>query len=152
MKSRNIFIHNVRSRKAFTLVEMLIALGMIAFIAAMGLWASMDVYRGYSYRSEVKTLVSTLQKARLASMINVNGAPHGVHIASNQYTIFQGVDYASRDTTFDTVITPSPSVTITSADVVFEQLSGDASNQTITISNGARSNDIVINDEGQINY
>ncbi|MBI3589350.1 MAG: prepilin-type N-terminal cleavage/methylation domain-containing protein [Candidatus Liptonbacteria bacterium] len=141
----------------FTMIEIVMVVAIVAFLAGLGLWVGMDVYRSYSYRSERSTFVSALQKARLESMVNINEVKHGVHIEPNEYVIFQGSAYVSADP-FNQVIIPSGAVTLAGnpalpRDVVFDQLSGvTASVGTLTISDGVRSTVISINNEGQISW
>lgn len=142
------------------MIEIILVIAIVGVLATIGLWTSMDSYRGYSYRSERDNLVSALQKARMDSMTNINAAQHGVHLTASNYTVFQGTDYASRNPSFDRVITPSGAITLSGSpalprDVVFDQLSGSvaaAMAGTITITDGARSTAITINNEGHISW
>ncbi|TSC82284.1 MAG: Uncharacterized protein G01um101420_448 [Parcubacteria group bacterium Gr01-1014_20] len=154
-------IHNskfsIQGRGGFTLIEIIVVITIVVILAGLGLWVGMDAYRGYSYRSERDVLVSVLQKARLASMVNINEAKHGVHVESNRYTVFQGETYLTRDANFDQIITPGGAVWLDSPfplpqDVIFDQLSGVSSPITLTITDSIKSSDIQINNEGQISW
>lgn len=154
MKSHNTYIHK-KENAGFTIVEVIIAITIIVILGSVGLWLSMDAYRGYTYRSERSNLVSALYKARIASMTNINEVKHGVHIDSiaKTYTIFQGNDYASRDQSFDQVIYPSGPVSFSGmADVIFDQLSGNTTAGTLTITDSIRTTVISVNNEGQVNW
>ena len=126
----------------------------------------MDSYRGHSFRSERDVLVSVLQKARSQAVSNMcfgagctDGKQHGVHIESNQYTIFQGATWAARDPAVDEV-TAIQSKTITAVgftDVVFAELSGTAAftpagatSTTLTDTAGKDTSIISITPEGRI--
>src|SRR5690348_2888046 len=150
----------------FTLIEILVVLTIFIFLAGLGLFLSLDSYRGSSFRSERDTAVSMLQKARSQAMNNiclggscVNGLAHGVHFTASQYVIFQGGIYNSGDTTNQA--TPvNNSVTITDAsgnppaDIIFNQLDGSTSSAaTVRVSdNQGHSSDILVNTEGQISW
>ena len=89
--------------KGFTLIEVLIAIGIIFFLGGMGLFLSMDFYRTFSFRSDNNTVVSILHKARMQALSNIDlndagGKDHGVHYdaVTHQMTIFEGSSYGSE--------------------------------------------------------
>jgi len=95
---------NISTRNGFTLVEIILVLGLLTMLGGFGLFISMDFYRSYSLRASRNTLISTLHKARSQAISNIDQAPHGIRIESNQYTVFEGPTYASRTATLDEVI------------------------------------------------
>lgn len=114
-------------------MEVLIVLGILSIIFAITAFISFDTYRGSTFRNERDTIIGTLQRARSQSINNVclgtctNSRAHGVHFTNTQYTLFQGLSYASRDTAYDEVKTVNPGIGLSGAtDVMFAQLSGDA--------------------------
>lgn len=119
--------------KGFTLIEVLTVLGLFTLLAGLGLFASMDLYRGSSFHSERDLLVALLQHARAQAVNNIcrgmctDGVAHGVKIGSGNYIVFQGSSYASRDATQDQTFATSPLVTSSGdTEVVFAQLTGVA--------------------------
>ncbi|PJC65463.1 MAG: hypothetical protein CO020_00525 [Candidatus Colwellbacteria bacterium CG_4_9_14_0_2_um_filter_50_12] len=141
-------------QKGFTLLEIIIVVALFAILAALGLFIGLDLYRGYALASERSTVVNILEKARSQSVNNINQTPHGVHFTGSAYVIFQGASYASRDQSYDEVITSAPGVTAGGVtETVFTQLEGSA-NPTgeVTVSNGLKSMTISINNEGRINW
>lgn len=154
MKLRNTFILNFTGKKGFTIIEVIIAIAIITILGSIGLWVSMDAYRGYSYRSERNNFISALEKARIASMVNINEAKHGVHVdtIAKTYTIFQGNIYNAADPLNQVITASGPVIFSGTTDVVFDQLSGMTTAGTITISDGIRSTVISLNNEGQISW
>lgn len=162
------------NNKGFTLVEVLIVIGLLIMVFAFGLFISFDFYRSYSFYAESDVIVSILQKARNQSLNNINQARHGVYfdISSDdlKYVIFecdsenhpQCTDYNERDESKDLVIESSYGMSITpesSFSVVFEQLSGSCASPNclsdpliITLSDGRREYEITINNEGAISW
>ncbi len=154
MKSPNIFTHNT----GFTLVEVILVIGILTMLGGFGLFISMDFYRGYSLRASRNTLVSTLHRARSQSLSNIDQSPHGVRIEKTQYTIFEGPTYASRSAALDEVIGAEPTVTISASstlpiDIIFAQLDGSvAASNTVAVGNGVKTYTISINNEGTIDW
>ena len=152
-------------RMGFTLLEILVVLGIFSILGALGLIASMDMYRGFAFRNDRDMLVNLLEKARNESINNIcisasctGGQPHGVRVAANQYVIFQGPSYALRDTTADEfVATQYRALTIGAgslSEVVFKQLNGDvATAGTITLLDGMGHASVVsMSGEGRISW
>lgn len=166
----------VKNGAGFTLIEVLIVIGIFALVAGIALFVSMDSFRGYGFRSERDALVGILQKARSQAISNVclgacggnDGEKHGVHfdLAGKKYVIFQTTaNYTTgRDASADQVVpinndavsfTPSPP-----PDIIFNQLTGEASDQTaapcapanctIILTQGLSTAAIQINGEGRI--
>jgi len=151
----NILISDNYSKKGFTLLEILVVFGILMILTSFGLFLSMDFFRGYTFNYEKNILIGVLQKARSESMANINQAPHGFYWDGDNYIIFQGEDYSTRDASFDEVFPASKNISISgvpSAGVVFEQLSGDSSPFDIIISDNIKSATISINKEGRINW
>lgn len=149
-------LHKTCIPNGFTLIEVIVVLGIFAILSTMGLLVSMDSYRSYSFRSEQTVVLSLLQKARNQSMANINQKPHGVYIdqVGVQYTLFQGADYSHRDTAQDIVFPGNASYVLGGVpEVDFTQLTGNpATAGNITIDDHIHPLvTISVNSEGQIN-
>ena len=111
-------------------MEMLIVIGIIAMLVWLALFLDLSAYRGDAFRAERNALVIALQKARADSLNNINQAPHGVAVypgGYEGYVAFQGVDYATRDVSYDQKFPASYSVLFDAGsleEIIFEQLSG----------------------------
>ena len=115
--------------------EIIIVLALVGIIASFGLFVSMDFYRSYVFRSERSVIISTLEKARIQSMTNINQAPHGVHYdgVNKDYVLFEGPTFNQGAAT-NMIIEGNNSVSVAGfSDVVFEQLSGDANAVSVTL-------------------
>lgn len=150
----------VSSQRGFTFFEMLVVMGIFAIAGAFALFVSMDAFRTSSFRSDRNTLVAALQHARSQAMNNVclgsgcaDGKPHGVHVQSGKYTVFQGSAYNPADAqnaAFDsrTLVVKNPAT----LDVVFSPLTGAATAASITLTEAGKSSVITIGTEGQISW
>lgn len=151
--------------KGFTLIEVLIAIGIIFFLGGMGLFLSMDFYRTFSFRSDNNTVVSILHKARMQALSNIDlndagGKDHGVHYdaVTHQMTIFEGSSYGSEPAQDEDIRIDSNLIITWPGDIVFKQLTGclntncDSPTQVITVVNNGQTSNISINNEGSIDY
>ena len=140
--------------RGFTLIEVVITVGLIAIIASLGMFLSFDFYRGFAFLSEQKTIISILQKARNSAMSNINEKPHGVHFEPSCYIVFEGIyDGSGCDDTTHEVIIVQPTMSIVPPlppDVIFGQLGANASATAFTLTNGLKSATISIAENGRI--
>jgi len=143
----------VKTGAGFTLIEILAVIGILAVLGTFGYLVTIDFYKSYAFNAERNAIVAILQKARSQSLANINQFPHGVHFDSDQYVIFQGSVYDSGNS-FNQKIPAAFGITHSGIiDVVFAQLSGDASpGGNLILSDGKRLTTISINNEGRINW
>jgi len=138
----------------FTLIEILIAIGILTIILSFGYLISFDFYKNYALQSEKDLLVSILRKARSQALNNVGAAPHGVYIDNASYTIFYGNSYVSRDSQYDENIKKAPGINLSGLnEIVFAPLTATSTaSGTIVLNNGTGSFSIDVNYEGRINW
>jgi prepilin-type N-terminal cleavage/methylation domain-containing protein len=160
--------NNIKNKRAglhvqagFTLMEIMIVIGLIAVVMSMSLFMDINGYRGDAFRSEEDTLGTALQTARSDALNNIDEKRHGVAIhpgGYDGYVIFEGDNYASRDVSKDESTKSSYNVSFTPttpSEVVFDQLTGDANyDGDITLMDPQRNMtaNISINHEGKISW
>jgi len=161
MASPKIFTVN-HTQRAFTLLEVLVVIGLFTSIAAISLFIDLNSYRGDAFRAE-KTMIGTLlQKARADALNNIDQDPHGVAFFPpdhpTSYVIFSGTSYSASLPASREVFDSSYQIQISPAsptEVVFQQLSGaTAFGGDITLTDPARgmTQAITINQEGLISW
>lgn len=153
----------------FTLLEIIVSIAILALIASLGLFISLDFFKNYSLRSEQNVIVSLLQNARSQSLNNIDQVRHGMHFESIplRYILFecpaltpQCGSYIANSSDLTTHFSYNISITnpVLPFDVIFDQLSGDCINCSspvnINISdiNGVKNYIITINSEGRIDW
>lgn len=140
----------------FTLMEIIMVIGLITGLGLMGLAAGVDAHQRRLFRADVDALATLLQKARSSAINNVGGASHGVYVCDPaNFVLFRGAAYGALRA-HDLNVQKSKAVVITSCpgmrEIVFSALSGAASGGVITASDGVRNTAITINHEGGINW
>ena len=156
MQLLNNCIHSKLSqaKNGFTLIEILISVGILGVIFGASLFASLDLYRSYLFISQRNTLITMLEKARAQSQNGINGNAHGVEITPSNFILFSGESYGTRDTSLD-VIFPVDDVIEKSgsSEVVFSAIDAnvDAMHE-IVLSDSKNSINFRINSEGGIDW
>lgn len=147
-------------RFGFTFIEVLVVLAMLAIIASITLFFSLNFYQRELLASERSLLISILQTARAKAMQNVAGMPHGVAINpanTHQYVVFVADSYEKAEKSTSLIIPYSPNIQFASSTpetIIFSQLSGQANYEGMIILKGGflsgSSTIITINYEGAI--
>ncbi len=153
----------MRNRKnsltGFTLIEVLVVLGIVTMIIRATLMFDVNSFRGEAFRGERNTLVVALQTARADALNNINQQKHGVKINPSGfkgYVIFEGNTFASSDTSLHNEIPSLYTIELAPGspdEIVFSQLSGNADfDGEIVLKDPERAltTNIVINHEGKI--
>ena len=121
MRLPSIYNLGKTANNGFTIVEIMIALGILLIIISLGFFLSMDLYRSYAFRSEQSTVLSILHRARTRALSNINQSPHGVHFQADKYVIFEGPSYASSSGNEDFPASGAVSHTPVSTDIIFDE-------------------------------
>ncbi len=138
------------------MIEILVVAGIFILISSLGLFMTLDTFRGTYFRSERDIVVALLQKARSESMNNIDQSMHGFcfYTVTNTYVIFEGTSCISPLAIKE--LTPAGSgVTFTpslpAAGIVFTQLSGTSTPVwSGTIGQNNKTSTLSINSEGTI--
>lgn len=139
--------------RGFTLFEILISLGILAVIVAAALPSLTNVYFGFQLTPERDNLIGVLRKAQSLAFTNQNQSPYGIYLLENQYVVFKGSSYATRDPAFDEKFAKPSGITISGlSEIVFTPLSGVPDRTgAFDLTNGRQTLSIQINEEGTIN-
>lgn len=166
MASHNTLIRNKewlqwRFCAGFTMFEVLLVMVIMMLLLGLGIFMSIDAYRGYLSHSDQNILVSILSRARSHALTNYYSSPWGVCYddTAKDYVLFRGDSFADAITKETTAANPTVVVIslpagflCSSGGVVFSQLTGTTTAVIITETQGARVETTSINYEGTISW
>ncbi len=148
-------------KSGFTLVEMVIVVGILSILFGISLLFNVSDYQGTAFRAEKSTIVTLLQTARGNAMNNFGEVSHGLALhpvdRPDSYVLFKGTHY-DKNAASNVVVTENYPVTFGGGaplEVVFHQLSGDTDWQgNITLTDPRRNftSIVSVNGEGRINW
>ncbi len=128
-------------KKGFTLLELIIAMAILAVISVIVLSTLQSFNNNQALDKDTQAVVAYLDEAKNKTIASKNAAQYGVRMASSSVTLFKGSSYNAADTenqtyTFNSVILINTlSLQGGGSDVVFMRLTGETSqNGTITLS------------------
>ncbi len=153
MKSPKGYGHNHNTTYGFTLLEMLVVMGVVSVLFAMSAIAGIDTIARSTVASERDLLVSLLETARMQALANIHESPHGVHVSAATFVVFEGASFDPSDPLNRSVPRETAVSVSGSDDIIFEQLSGDVTDEGVmTLSDSQSSMSIDINDNGRIEW
>lgn len=122
-----IMIQTVKTKKAFTLIEILLALGIIIFITTLSFAWFPSLIKKERVNKEMDALVSLLEQARSRTLSAKNASQYGVRTETDQIIFFEGSVYSAG--AIDNVIHEMDSGVIISMGaqqtLIFEKITGD---------------------------
>lgn len=142
-------------KKGFTLIEVLIVVGIAAGIFALSAPYSLNFYHTQLINDAQSNIVDALQRARHNAVLQKNDSKFGVKLSdsSHNYTIFQGNTYDTRVTAQDETVPVISDITLTTglSEVVFNKLTGvPSATGTINLVYGSLARGILITESGSI--
>ncbi|MEK7657952.1 MAG: prepilin-type N-terminal cleavage/methylation domain-containing protein [Patescibacteria group bacterium] len=149
--------------KAFTLIELLIVVAIMAILAAVGSVNLFNFRAQNNLNLTVNEIISLLRNAQNRSITQENGSNWGVHLEnpSNQddfYALFQGAVYSSGNTVLRANLRPTVQFNDPSSgaskDIIFNSISGLPFASTTVIislkSDSSKIKTITVNANGRI--
>ena len=88
-------------RQAFTLIELLIVIGIMLILAAVVAPIYGNLQVSGQLNENTSQIIQTLRIARERSIARLNNASHGVYFQADRYTLHQGTSYVLRESEYD---------------------------------------------------
>lgn len=128
-----------RTSRAFTLIEVLFAVAILAIISAMGISALREFGRSHALTAATEAVTAGLTEARAKTLASEGGQRFGVHFEESGAILFTE-SYVVGAPTNRSILSSENRVRITNinlaggGDAVFEKISGETTNfGTITL-------------------
>jgi prepilin-type N-terminal cleavage/methylation domain-containing protein len=145
----------MRNEQGFTLIEMLLSVGLISVIVGI----SLPIYASFQTRNDLEittqTIASMFRRAQTYARGTSGDSQWGVAVQTGSATLFKGATFASRDATYDETTSISPATNISGlGEVIFAKLTA-APSTTGSITLTSNTNDtrtITINGKGMVDY
>lgn len=140
--------------KAYTLIEILLVVGLIGLITAI----SLPVINDSQYRSELESAIQTTTRALRTAQVNARAisgnSAWGVYLQGDVIVLFRGSSYAGRDPSYDTEYDFADNLTISGiSEVVFSVFQGlPSATGNINFSVVGKTGQININTKGVLTY
>ncbi|MDD4625423.1 MAG: prepilin-type N-terminal cleavage/methylation domain-containing protein [Candidatus Pacebacteria bacterium] len=147
-----------KSKKGFSLTEVVIVLGIFMIIAGSSFPLMMNFYKSKQIKSVSEGLVQAFRKAQMKAITGEEDSAFGVKISESQYTVFKGSAYSDRDQAFDEIAGFPQDLLVEFSEsdlseIYFSRIRGIPSvTGTIDLSVGNKTERITINDIGRINF
>jgi prepilin-type N-terminal cleavage/methylation domain-containing protein len=135
-KSSDLQTSGFRPRRGFTLIEFLIIIAILVILIAITIPALRLFERGARLTNSTEEIINTLRLAQDKTLASEEESSWGVYFSTSttadQYTLFKGSSYSTRDASFDKIQRLSQTIEIYEinlagqSEVVFDRVSGRA--------------------------
>ena len=110
---------------SFTLVEILIVVGIIAILASFSFSVGLNFYKSQQLETQAQEILQTLRRAQSKAMSIELDSTFGVYLTDDNYTLFKGTSYATRDVQYDEVFDLPQIINVSGlSEVVFSKVEG----------------------------
>ena len=139
--------------RAFTLLELLFVVAIIVFLVLLIIPLGLNFYKSQQLDTHTRQIIQTLRRAQLSAMSVEEDSSFGVYLTNDNYTLFRGSSYVTREIQYDEVFDLPQIVNISGfSEVVFSKLDGlSSATGQIILTNNIKTNAIDINKMGRVN-
>ncbi len=136
-KKSDFKMKNLKFKKGFTIVELLAVIGILIILTSITIPAFHHFQRESNLQNSTEEIINTLRLAQNKTLASEGAAQYGLYFDNtstpHQYILFKGVDFASRDDSFDKINKIPQDVEIyeinlAGNETVFERITGNTLN------------------------
>jgi len=107
MKILNLKSKILNRERGFTLFEIIIVISILTVLAVISVTDFVAFQKKTDLNNSLQEVVSILRVAQNKTLASENSGQYGVYLntvtSPNQYTLFKGISYASRDVSYDKI-------------------------------------------------
>lgn len=143
---------------AFTLVEMLVFLGILLIISGFAVVLSLPQLAAIKGEGSVKELSSAIFTQQQSAFSGLSGKAYGIRFNTNSYDLFVGESWAARESSENFTITTGGEITAISlnngsSEIVFATESFFPNTDgEIIVTEGSQQFAVLVNNQGLIDY
>ena len=153
-KKNFIHFHSQKVKEGFTVVEIMLVLGLVAVLASVLTPITLNFYRSEQLDAHTGAVVQALRRAQIQSMNLEDDSSFGVRFDFGEYVLFKGVSYLKREQDYDEIFKLPQGFSLDGlSEVVFSKIRGipsDAGEIVLTIATQRAV--ISINEMGVVHY
>lgn len=139
----------------FTLLEILLVIGIISILLVFIVPVSLDFYKSQQLEVQTQSVIQTLRRAQSKAIAIELDSSFGIHFGVSNYTLFKGGSYfeSGRDLQYDEIFDLPELINLTGLpEVVFSKFEGKPNvTGNIILSSDSDIKTININQVGRIN-
>ncbi|TSC75288.1 MAG: Uncharacterized protein G01um101430_495 [Parcubacteria group bacterium Gr01-1014_30] len=141
------------NQPGFTLFEILLAVAILAILISITIPLGLDFYKSQQLEANTQGILQTLRRAQSKAMSAELDFPWGVYLTNDNYILFRGSSYASRDSQYDEVFDLPLTISLSGiSEIVFSKLEGRPNvTGDIILSSSLDVMTININEAGRVN-
>lgn len=153
-KKKNLYLEN--ANKGFTLIEIILALSVMAILMVSVSTVLYGFYRRLTLRTSADEVKSAVLKSQVSAVSISNNDFHGIHFDNDKYVIFKGDVYNPADPENEIGSLPVgvnvTNITLDANDnVIFDKLTGEPSiTGSLKLVSGSNEITFTINSEGTV--
>lgn len=140
--------------RGFNLIEIFLIIITIFILFALILPLGFNFYERQQLQAHSQQILQTLRRAQLKAMAGEAESSFGIYITNDNYTLFKGNSYATRDSQYDEVFVLPQIITVQNPpkEIAFSKLKGKPNLiGDIIINSDGSTQTISINEIGRIN-
>jgi len=109
----------------FTLIEILITVSLISILGFFLFSIGLNFYKSQQLETQAQEILQTLRRAQSKAMAIELDSTFGVYLTDDNYTLFKGTSYATRDVQYDEVFDLPQIINVSGlSEVVFSKVEG----------------------------
>lgn len=133
------------------MVEIITTIGIFLVLAGLTLPIGLNFYRNQKLNTFSHLFADRVEKARTFARNAKEDSPWGVYVDDQNYTLFKGVSFDSREQNFDQIYKIPAGIEVSQKEVVFEKSSGRPDEAvSFTISGSPQANAVSVSSIGRV--